>query len=120
MPTHITQPDIQTNIYNTFSLRSDRDRAKIFFQDETYYLYSPAILDNMGEVIKTQVTDQNIVLPQKIIEKFHVSKGDYITWIIDEKAVTLEISKEKKKLSSLIGAFDGPCSNSLDEHELIP
>lgn len=74
----------------------------------------------MTEVIKTQVTDQIIVLPQEIIDRLHLSKGDTITWVIHEKTVQVEIMKDKKKLASLIGAFDGPTSNSLIEHELIP
>jgi hypothetical protein len=74
----------------------------------------------MKEIIKTRVTDQNIVIPQLVIDKFHLSKGDVISWIIEDKSLKVEIVKEKRKLSSLIGAFDGLPSNSVEEHELIP
>ena len=74
----------------------------------------------MKEIIKTRVTDQNIVIPQAIIDKFRLSKGDVIKWVINDTSVKVEIVKEKRKLSSLIGAFDGPPSYSIEEHELVP
>ena len=53
----------------------------------------------MKEIIKTHVTDQNIVIPQAIIDKFHLSNGDVITWVINDTSVKVEILLKKKENS---------------------